>query len=208
MDKFGTEQEQFWADNFGDEYTTRHQNETLIANNIALFTKILAHTSQVRSVIEFGANIGLNLRALRQIIPNIEVSAIEINQKAVAELRKMESVKIYHMSILDFSPEYSRDFVLTKGVLIHINPDSLAKVYDLLYQTTRRYLCVAEYYNPKPVEVTYRGHSNKLFKRDFAGELIDKFSDLKLVDYGFAYHRDNYFPQDDITWFLLEKTVK
>ena len=81
-------------------------------------------------------------------------------------------------------------------------------MYDLLYQTTRRYLCVAEYYNPKPVEVTYRGHSNKLFKRDFAGELLDKFPDLKLVDYGFAYHRDNYFPQDDITWFLLEKTVK
>jgi spore coat polysaccharide biosynthesis protein SpsF len=26
-----------------------------------------------------------------------------------------------------------------------------------------------------------------------------------LVDYGFAYHRDPNFPQDDITWFLLEK---
>jgi spore coat polysaccharide biosynthesis protein SpsF len=28
-----------------------------------------------------------------------------------------------------------------------------------------------------------------------------------LVDYGFAYHRDPAFPQDDITWFLLEKTA-
>jgi spore coat polysaccharide biosynthesis protein SpsF len=25
------------------------------------------------------------------------------------------------------------------------------------------------------------------------------------VDYGFAYRRDPNFPQDDITWFLLEK---
>jgi spore coat polysaccharide biosynthesis protein SpsF len=26
-----------------------------------------------------------------------------------------------------------------------------------------------------------------------------------LVDYGFTYHRDNAFPMDDTTWFLLEK---
>ena len=62
-----------------------------------------------------------------------------------------------------------------------------------------------EYYNPTPVEVTYRGNTGKLFKRDFAGELLDKYSDLELVDYGFIYHRDNCFPQDDITWFLMEK---
>ena len=62
---------------------------------------------------------------------------------------------------------------------------------------------VAEYYNPYPTKVPYRDNSDKLFKRDFAGELIDRF-DLRLVDYGFVYHRDK-FPQDDITWFLLEK---
>jgi spore coat polysaccharide biosynthesis protein SpsF len=26
-----------------------------------------------------------------------------------------------------------------------------------------------------------------------------------LIDYGFVYHRDTAHPQDDITWFLLEK---
>lgn len=34
---------------------------------------------------------------------------------------------------------------------------------------------------------------------------MDKFPDCQLVDYGFVYHRDNNFSQDDITWFLLEK---
>ena len=53
--------------------------------------------------------------------------------------------------------------------------------------------------------MTYRGHSQRLFKRDFAGEMLDRFPDLTLVDYGFAYHRDANFPQDDTTWFLLEK---
>jgi spore coat polysaccharide biosynthesis protein SpsF len=100
------------------------------------------------------------------------------------------------------------DFALIKGVLIHINPDYLGKVYDMLYSSTSCYICIAEYYNPKPVEVTYRGHEGKLFKRDFAGEMMDKFPDLKLLDYGFVYHRDYHFPQDDTTWFLLEKTGK
>ena len=31
---------------------------------------------------------------------------------------------------------------------------------------------------------------------------------IQLVDYGFAYHRDKSFPQDDISWFLLEKVTK
>jgi spore coat polysaccharide biosynthesis protein SpsF len=44
-----------------------------------------------------------------------------------------------------------------------------------------------------------------LFKRDFAGEMMDRYPDLKLLDYGFVYHRDPAFPDDDITWFLMEK---
>ena len=37
------------------------------------------------------------------------------------------------------------------------------------------------------------------------GDLMDKYPDLKLIKYGFVYHRD-IFPQDDITWALFEKT--
>jgi spore coat polysaccharide biosynthesis protein SpsF len=64
---------------------------------------------------------------------------------------------------------------------------------------------VCEYYNPTPVEVRYRGYDHALFKRDFAGELLDAFPQLSLVDYGFTWHRDTTAPLDDSTWFLLEK---
>lgn len=208
MKEFKTEQEQFWAGDFGNEYTSRNQGLNWIASNISLFTKIFSRTDAVKSVIEFGANLGLNLLAIKRILPDAELSAIEINQKAVGELERIGDVKVYHKSILDFSPDYKHDIVLIKGVLIHIDPDSLPQVYDLLYQTSNRYICIAEYYNPSPVEMSYRGHTGKLFKRDFAGEMLDRFKDLNLVDYGFAYHRDKMFPQDDITWFLLEKNSK
>jgi pseudaminic acid biosynthesis-associated methylase len=205
MDKFKTSQEEFWAGEFGDDYTSRNRGVDWIACNTALFAKILERVGPVRTVIEFGSNIGLNLQAIKHLLPNAELSAVEINRKAVDELRGLQYVKVYPQSILDFSPDYTRDLVLVKGVLIHLNPDSLPHVYDLLHRTSNRYLCLAEYYNPTPVVVRYRGHSDKLFKRDFAGELLDRYKDLWLVDYGFVYHGDPKFPQDDITWFLLEK---
>jgi pseudaminic acid biosynthesis-associated methylase len=201
-----TEEEKFWAGNFGDDYINRNQGDVLVSSNIALFSKMLSRTKDVQSVIELGANIGLNLQAIKQLLPEAELSAVEINQKAVDRLQQDKYLKVYHQSILQFAPNCQYDFVFVKGVLIHINPHMLSKVYELLHQASKRYICVVEYYNPTPVEVNYRGHQSKLFKRDFAGEILDKFDDLQLLDYGFVYHRDRQFPQDDMTWFLLEKT--
>ena len=203
---YKTEQESFWAGEFGNGYIGRNQGDTSIASNTALFSKILNSTKSISTVIEFGANIGLNLVAIKRLLPEVELSAIEINEKAVTQLKnEIEGISVYHSSILDFQPDKERDLVFIKGVLIHINPDELQNVYKLLYNTSGKYICIAEYYNPSPVEVRYRGHEGRLFKRDFAGEIMEKYPNLKLVDYGFVYHKDNNFPQDDTTWFLLEK---
>ena len=203
---FKTQQEEFWAGEFGNEYSDRNVGEGWIAANTALFSKILAHCQGAGSLIEFGTNIGLNLRAIRSLLPKAELGAIEINAQAVSQLREWGEVQdIFHTSILDFTPPRRWDIALIKGVLIHINPDELQAVYEKLYNASSRYIIVAEYYNPSPVEVRYRGHEGKLFKRDFAGEMMDKYPDLKLVDYGFVWRRDPLFPQDDTTWFLLEK---
>ena len=200
-----TEQEKFWVGRFGDDYIERNNRSYAISSIIALFSRIFSRTQSIESVIEFGANLGKNLVVIKELMPHAELSAVEINQKAVEKLKLLDVEKVYCQSILDYAVDYERDFVFTKGVLIHINPDRLQDVYDLLYKTSRHYICLAEYYNPTPVKVDYRGHKNKLFKRDFAGEMLDRFKDLELLDYGFVYHRDNNFPQDDLNWFLLQK---
>lgn len=202
---YSTPQEEFWAGEFGNEYSGRNQGDSVIASNTALFTRVLANTDNVNSIIEFGCNIGLNLRAIQQLRPKCKLTGVEINQKAVEILREWGDAEVIEHSILDIELNSQYDLTLIKGVLIHINPEELDKVYTRLYEASSRYICIAEYYNPAPVTVNYRGHSERLFKRDFAGEMLDKFPDLKLVDYGFAYHRDPNFPQDDITWFLLQK---
>ncbi len=203
---FKTEQEAFWAGEFGNDYIERNQGSALLASNLDFFSKALRATRDIQSCIEFGANIGMNLKALQLLYPSIKASAIEINTTAASELSKIvDPEKIFNTSILNFEPIEKYDLTLIKGVLIHINPNELPQVYDKFVASCGRYLLVAEYYNPAPVTIPYRGHTDRLFKRDFAGEIMDRHPELHLVDYGFSYHRDPKFPQDDITWFLMEK---
>ncbi len=203
---FKTEQEAFWAGDFGTEYIGRNQGDTLLASNLDFFAKSLRMAHGVGSCLEVGANIGMNLKALRLLHPSIEAHGVEINADAAAQLREVVGDECVHeTSILDFSSDREWDLALIKGVLIHMNPDVLPTIYEKLVAATSRYLLVAEYYNPVPVAISYRDHTDRLFKRDFAGEILDLYPEMELVDYGFAYHRDQNFPQDDITWFLMEK---
>lgn len=200
-----TEQETFWEGEFGNAYVNRNHGANLVASNTSLFSKILGRTTGIGSAIEFGANIGNNLKALRQLLPSAALAGIEINQLAAQQLREWGESDVFHASILEFNNPAQWDLAFIKGVLIHIAPECLPEVYDRLYQAAARYICLVEYYNPTPVEVSYRGHANRLFKRDFAGEMLDRFTDLSVVDYGFVWHRDPAFPLDDCSWFLLEK---
>lgn len=203
---FKTDQENFWAGQFGREYINRNQGEALLASNLNFFSKALRFAHGVNSCIEFGANIGMNLRALKLLYPIQEQHGIEINEDAARELAAViPPAHVRQISILDFTPSRTWDLVLVKGVLIHLNPDVLPQTYDSLVSASSKYILVAEYYNPTPVGITYRGHSDRLFKRDFAGEIMDRHPQVHLVDYGFVYRRDPGFPQDDITWFLMEK---
>jgi spore coat polysaccharide biosynthesis protein SpsF len=204
---YKTKQEAFWAGDFGNKYLERNTgDEKVIASRIYLFSKILSKTSNVHSIFELGANIGHNLIAISKLLPDVFLSAIEINQLAVEKLKQIDKVsEVISESILEFDTKKTYDFVFTRGVLIHINPNKLNEVYKLLYNCSKKYICIIEYYNPTPLEIKYRGHRKVLFKRDFTGEIIDKFPDVQLIDYGFIYRRDPNFPQDDITWFLLKK---
>lgn len=207
MQTFKTEQESFWAGEFGTEYIKRNQNNELFSSNLHFFSKALKGVGKFNSVVEFGANIGMNVRALQFLYPNCLVKGIEINNEAARELAShIGDVNVIHSSILDLNTSHlTADISLIKGVLIHINPEFLDVVYQKLYDVATRYIFIAEYYNPVPVELPYRGHANKLFKRDFAGDFLKLFPACTITDYGFAYRNDPQAPQDDITWFLIRK---
>lgn len=202
-----TEQEEFWTGRFGDEYISRNSLEIHLGPDITMWAHILKQCSELpKTAFEIGCNIGANLCALKTILPNIHLSAVEINAQAAKIASQNTSAEIYNCSIFDFDDLTTKyDLVFSCGVLIHIAPDLLASAYEKLYTLSKRYILISEYYNPHPIAISYRNHENKLFKRDFAGEILDKFPNTRLVAYNFIYHRDPVFPKDDVTWFLIEK---
>lgn len=206
MNKELSDQERFWQGDFGSDYIDRNKSNQLLSSNVSMFSRIFESLDDVSTIAEFGCNVGMNLRALRNIFPDINLTGVDINPDAINNVNKWGGAYGVLGSIVDLDLKEKFDLTFTKGVLIHINPNLLNSVYENLYRYSTRYILVAEYYNPSPVTIEYRGEKDKLFKRDFAGEMLDKYQDLKLIKYGFVYKRDTTFPQDDITWFLMEKS--
>jgi pseudaminic acid biosynthesis-associated methylase len=205
---FKTDQEDFWAGQFGADYIERNASDKLLASNLNFFAQVLRRAGKIDSCVEFGANIGMNLRALKLLYPDMSQEAVEINPKAAEILSKfLGDGHVFQGSIFDYPVNGTNSLSLIKGVLIHVNPEMLQVTYQKIFDASHKWVLVCEYYNPSPAAIPYRGHADRLFKRDFAGEMLEKFRELKLVDYGFAYRHDPAFPQDDITWFLMEKVV-
>lgn len=203
--KFATKQEEAWAGQFGAEYIERNSSSSFLGSISAFFAKVFQRTGLPASVLELGANVGLNLEAIHGLSPESELHAVEINPLAIQRLKSKPFVTVHEGSLVDFKPDRTYDFVFTRGVLIHLAPEVLPKVYGLMHAASSAHVMVAEYYNTTPVEVQYRGNDGLLFKRDFAGEMMRAYKDLSLVDYGFIYRGDKAFPQDDITWFLMSR---
>jgi pseudaminic acid biosynthesis-associated methylase len=200
-----TDQDKLWAGEFGDAYIDRNVGDPFLSSSVALWACVLRSAPGISSAVELGCNVGLNLQAIHNLNAKVELAGYEINTKAVEIADKRGIATVVHGSALDPLPATAQyDLAFTKGLLIHIHPDNLAKVYENLYNLSRQYILICEYFNPAPVTIDYRGRANQLFKRDFAGDLIDKYK-LTLVDYQFHYSRDPYFPQDNLTWFLLRK---
>ncbi|BAY60655.1 hypothetical protein NIES22_07140 [Calothrix brevissima NIES-22] len=198
-----TEQELFWEGEFGNEYTTR--NQILPEQRQPFFAQVLQKTYGVRKICELGANRGHNLQAIANLSRNFELTGVELNQVAIAELDKIPGVKAKQASIQEFETDEKFDLVFTCGVLIHINPNDLPLVYQKIYNLSSRYILLNEYYNASPLEINYRGNQEKLFKRDFAGDFLEYHqNNLLVIDYGFLWHKI-HSAWDNTTWFLMEK---
>lgn len=200
--------DEFWKGSFGNEYQQRQKENAIgsVTANERYFESIFMDEIP-NSILEYGAGTGQNLEAIHNLWPWIDLSAVEINTEAAKEISSKEIAHVYNVSVLSLHEHIPMaEMVLTKGFLIHIPPEKLEEVYRVLYNSSISRILLCEYYHPVPAEVEYRGHQGKLWKRDFAGEMMELFPDLNLIKYGFVYRGDEWYAQDDLTYFLLEKT--
>ncbi|MGB0571208.1 MAG: pseudaminic acid biosynthesis-associated methylase [Alphaproteobacteria bacterium] len=202
------EQVSFWRGAFGDDYADRNDASTeALASRTDMWRRILDPLAEPPgSILEVGANIGLNMRALATLTSG-DLHAVEPGAKAREILSTCGALPLEHVvdataAALPFD-DSSVDMVFTSGVLIHIAPDDLLPACHEMHRVSGRYIVCAEYFNPVPVEIEYRGHTGFLWKRDFGSFWMENFPDLELVDYGFFWKRATGL--DDLTWWLFRK---
>lgn len=193
--------EALWSGDFGDGYVER--NRAAGEGRDGFWKPMIART-QPRRVLEVGCNVGANLRWIAGEIGAENVWGIDVNTKALDELRRVLPVHAIHASAraLPFD-DGAFDLVFTMGVLIHQSPESLPDVMREIVRVSSRWVLCGEYYAPEPTEVPYRGQTGALFKRDFGGDYLRQFPELAQVDTGFLARGDATW--DDITWWLFEK---
>lgn len=201
-----------WTGGFGNQYVDRNDYaDWKIDNGIKIFSKILENLS-LKSLLEVGSNIGLNLLALQNIFAGkVDLYAIEPNKKAFKSLNSNPDLKLknawncdaYKIPINDFNI----DLVFTCGVLIHIPPEQLLTATQEIVRVAKKYVLCIEYFSHTPVEIPYHGETGLLFKRDFGSFYLDNNPNLKVLDYGFIWQREfaNY---DNLNWWLFEKVTK
>ena len=126
-----SDQLKFWRGDFGNDYTDRNTNSAReLRARVALWAPIMARLEGAapQSILEVGANIGNNLRALRQI-SDAEFFAIEPNGKARSVLVDdgivpQDNVRDGFAADIDLV-DGAVDLAFTSGVLIYIHPDDL-----------------------------------------------------------------------------------
>jgi len=199
----------FWRGEFGDAYIERNAPSSAhLFPRVKLWAEIVKHTIQEppASILEVGANIGLNLRALR-VLTDARLMALEPNDKArgilVEDRIIADSDAVGGTAEKIDLPDDAADLAFTSGVLIHIHPDDLVASMREIYRCAKRWIVCVEYFSDKAETIPYRGHQDRLFKRDFGGLWLDTFPQLNVVAYGFAWKRVTGL--DNLTWWLLRK---
>ena len=193
--------EELWSGEFGDAYVERNRDAG--EQRGEFWDQILAAT-QPRRILEVGCNVGANLRPIARRLAPHRVYGVDVNRKALAEVRhRLPGVNAVYSPAreLPFRDRFF-DLSFTAGVLIHQPEATLPRVMTELVRCSGRYVLSCEYHAATTTEISYRGEEGALFKRDYAALFQQLFPELRLVDQGFLARGQGW---DDVTWWLFER---
>lgn len=185
-------QEQFWSGEFGNDYTGRNRVDWRA--RIPFWARIINETG-ARSVYEVGCNAGWNLSAIRRAYPDVTVRGHDLNADAIKQAT-LAGLPVADRWI-DAGGQF--DLVFTAGVLIHIAPENLQAMMRQIVDASAHYVLAVEYFAEHEDAVEYRGHTDRLWKRDY-GALYEAMG-LRRVEW--AHILTGEF--DRCTYWLMEK---
>lgn len=187
-----TDQISEWTGDFGRDYTDRNPRTVDELDALyraqfgvtrrALNAEFLGDLPRDASILEVGANVGVQLLALSEMGFG-RLHGIEIQRYAVAKARRaLPQSRLVQASAfaLPFGAG-AFDMTYTSGVLIHLAPTDLVQALDEIHRTSRRYIWGWEYDAEMHVEIPYRGRGALMWKGPFARMYLERFPDLTLV---------------------------
>ena len=179
-----------WAQSYGVNYIVKGLGEDWETTRVPLWENVVAELRACETILEIGCNIGMNVRAINKLQPQARITGLEINRICVDLVKKdLPYVDVIHDSLLSYKGRNKWDMVLSRGVLIHINPDALPEAYKKLGRMARKYVFLAEHYSESvEIDAGYppsgRGFDKQddfLWRRDFFTEFEQENPEFKRV---------------------------
>lgn len=186
------QQEQFWGGDFGKNYTDRNTRENEDLNKIyetwygvsrtKMNEKFLNSIPKDSRILEVGCNTGMQLACLKSM-GFTSLYGIELQEYAVQKAKDYtQGINIIQGSAFDIPfKDAFFDLVFTSGVLIHIAPDNLSKVFSEMCRCSKKYIWGFEYYSDDVTSINYRGNEGFLWKANYGKLMRNQFSDLELI---------------------------
>jgi pseudaminic acid biosynthesis-associated methylase len=205
-----------WCGEFGREYTMRscltpEQVDALWEKNYGvtrteLNQRFLRNIPTDARILEVGCNIG-NQLLLLQKLGYSNLYGVDVQDYAL-EVARSRTQNINFAQASSFGLPYEDqyfDLIFTSGVLIHVSPKDLPSALNEIHRCAKRFIWGSEYHASTTAEINYRGHSQLLWKADYAREYLSRFDDLDMV----TEQRLPYIENENVdSMFLLEKIDK
>ena len=117
-------------------------------------TSVIASCNNVQSVLEIGCASAPNLRLLREKLPSVQLSGIDINKKAIRTahdyFRSVNDDKVNLIAKaadqLDDFQDKSFDVVFSQAVMIYISPPNISKVIEEMLRLSSNLVVFNEYH--------------------------------------------------------------
>lgn len=189
-----------WFGDFGIRYTVRNK---IIPEKLVPFYKRILKDIKVDKILEVGCNRGHNLVAA-SYCGQYDLYGIDINPYSIVVARDNKEISFTVGNIYDILyKDNFFDLVLTVGVLIHLEPNTLKDAIKEILRVSKKYFLMMEYnYDFEEFEkVIYRDNVG-LWRGNFKKVVLDNFN-VKIVIEGETGPEEGF--GDKRGYFLFEK---
>ena len=189
-----------WYGDFGIRYTVRNK---IIPEKLVPFYKRILKDIKPDKILEVGCNRGHNLVAV-SYCGQYDLYGIDINPYSIVVARDNKEISFTVGNIYDILyKDNFFDLVLTVGVLIHLEPNTLKDAIKEILRVSKKYFLMMEYnYDFEEFEkVLYRDNVG-LWRGNFKKVVLDNFN-VKIVIEGEIGPEEGF--GDKRGYFLFEK---